>query len=143
MFQGDFVHNIDPKNRLFIPAKFREELGDTFVVYPSPDGCLFIFTEEHWKDVTKQIMMNSEKTSDRLSQRVAMYGVSTVSPDKQGRITLTPFLVKKAGLQKEVMIFGVNTRIELWDMDRWNAMMEEALNAEGEAAESLYPTINY
>ena len=144
MFQGNHVHNIDAKNRLFIPAKFREELGESFVVCPSPDGCLFVYTEEHWADIAQQISAKSQTRQDRIRQRNAFFGVTTVVPDKQGRITLTPILMEKAGLSKEVMIFGMTTRIEIWDMDRWNTMMASMLSAEnGLEDEDMFPEINY
>lgn len=144
MFQGDYIHNIDAKNRLFIPAKFREELGDSFVVCPSPDGCLFVYTEEHWQQIAAQIAQKSSSRIDRIRQRNALFGVTTVSPDKQGRITLTPRLIEKAHLQKEVMIFGMTNRIEIWDMERWNRMMDELPQSEdGMDSEDLYPEINY
>ena len=143
MFQGNFVHNLDAKNRLFIPAKFREELGESFVVCPSPDGCLFVYTEEHWADIAKQISMKSVTREDRMRQRKALFGVATVSPDKQGRITLTPMLMQKAGLTKEVMIFGMTTRIEIWDLDRWNDLMNAVEGEGGLEDEDAYPEINY
>lgn len=144
MFQGDYTHNLDAKNRLFIPANFRDELGDRFVVCPSPDGCLFVYTEDHWTDIAMQINQKSQTRRDRIKQRNALYGSTTVSPDKQGRITLPSILVQKAGLKKEVMIFGMSTRIEIWDIDRWNTMMNGAIDCEdGLDDEDLYPEINY
>lgn len=144
MFQGDFIHNLDAKNRLFIPAKFREELGNSFIVCPSPDGCLFVYTEDHWKDIAMQIAQKSASRRDRIRQRNSLFGVTQVTPDKQGRITLPPRLIEKAGLSKEVMIFGMTTRIEIWDLDRWNKMMDdEAVGEDGLEDEDLYPEINY
>ena len=142
MFQGAYIHNIDSKNRLFIPAKFRDELGDSFVIYPSPDGCLFVFTEEHWKDIANQIEAQSKTAADRIRQRTAMYGVDTVKPDKQGRVTLNSELIRRAGLKKEVMIFGMTNRVEIWDLDRWNRMMSQLPECgDGNSIEELYPEI--
>ncbi len=144
MFQGDYVHNIDSKNRLFIPAKFREELGESFIIYPSPDGCLFVFTEAHWQGIADQISAQSKTAADRIRQRNAMYGVISVKPDKQGRVTLTPELIRRAGLNKEVMIFGMTSRVEIWDLDRWNRMMSQLPDGtDGTSIEELYPEINY
>lgn len=144
MFQGDYVHNLDTKNRLFIPAKFREELGDEFVLYPSPDGCIFVFTKKHWDSIAEQIAAKSATRVDRNKQRRALLGVTNVSPDKQGRITLTPRLIEQAGLKKEVVIFGMMKRIEIWDMDRWNALVDGMPVADnGVEDEDFYPEINY
>lgn len=144
MFQGDYVHNLDAKNRLFIPSKFREELGDEFVLYPSPDGCIFIFTKEHWDSIAEQIAAKAITRVDRNKQRRALIGVTTVSPDKQGRITLTPRLIERAGLKKEVVIFGMMKRIEIWDMDRWNALVDGMpVGDNGVEDEDFYPEINY
>lgn len=141
LFQGDFQHNIDMKNRLFIPARFREALGDSFIVFPSPDGCLFIYTNERWEALANQIKGQSSTKEARRRQRRAFYGVLTVEPDKQGRITLSQKLVEHAGLKREVMIFGMTDRIEIWDMDRWN---EEAMIAPEDASEEeLYPELDY
>lgn len=141
LFQGDFKHTIDAKNRIFMPARFREALGESFIVYPAPDGCLFVFTNEKWETIANQIKGQSSTKEERKRQRRAFYGVLTVEPDKQGRITLSPFLVEHAGLKKDVMIFGMTDRIEIWDMDRWN---EEAMPASEDLSEDeLYPEIIY
>lgn len=144
MFQGTYTHSMDAKNRLFIPAKFREELGDSFVICPSPDGCLFVYTEAHWADIAEQIAEKSRTREDRMRQRHAFYGVTTVVPDKQGRITIPAILMDMAGLEKDVMIFGMTKRIEIWDLHRWNNMMEVVTAAEnGVEDEELFPEINY
>jgi len=140
LFQGDFKHTIDSKNRIFIPARFREALGDSFIVYPAPDGCLFIFTNEKWESIANQIKGQSATIEDRKRQRRAFYGVLTVEPDKQGRITLSQFLVDHAGLKKDVIIFGMTDRIEIWDLDRWN---NEAMASSEEMTDDIYPDIIY
>jgi len=140
LFQGDFKHTIDSKNRIFIPARFREALGDSFIVYPAPDGCLFIFTNEKWESIANQIKGQSATIEDRKRQRRAFYGVLTVEPDKQGRITLSQFLVDHAGLKKDVIIFGMTDRIEIWDLDRWN---NEAMASSEEMTDDIYPEIIY
>lgn len=125
VFQGEFNHTLDAKNRLFIPAKFREGLGEQFVVYPSPDGCLFCYTEEKWLEVAEQIEQCSGNTADRTMQRRLLRGVSTVTPDKQGRITLSGYHVERAALEKEVVVYGMTGRVEIWNVDRFNAEMGE------------------
>ena len=140
LFQGDFKHTIDSKNRIFIPARFREAHGASFIVYPAPDGCLFIFTNEKWESIANQIKGQSATIEDRKRQRRAFYGVLTVEPDKQGRITLSLILVDHAGLKKDVMIFGMTDRIEIWDLDRWN---NEAMASSEEMTDDIYPEIIY
>lgn len=126
VFQGEFYHTIDVKNRLFIPAKFREGLGEQFVVYPSADGCLFCYTEEKWLEVAAQIEQCSGNAEDRTRQRRLMRGVATVTPDKQGRITLTSYHVERAGLEKDVVVYGMTGRVEIWDVNRFNGEVGEA-----------------
>lgn len=124
-FEGEFYHTIDVKNRLFIPAKFREGLGESFKVYPAPEGCLFCYTEEKWNAVSAQIMQHSSKSMDRTRQRQLARGVGTGAPDKQGRITLTAYQADWAGLKKDVVVYGVTDRVEIWDAEKFNKEMGE------------------
>lgn len=144
MFQGEYYHSLDSKNRLFIPARFREELGNEFYLTPSPEGCIFVFPEERWKFICDQQSQNDSTVADRNKIRRALWGVTSVTPDKQGRVTLTPRLIQYADLQKEVLIFGMTTRVEIWNLDRFNnAISSNPKPIEGLIDESLFPYVNF
>lgn len=120
-FLGTFQHTLDVKNRLFIPARFRDGLGERFVVMRAPDRCLFIYDDENWIRIMSQVRSKSATAEDRARQRNTYRGIITVTPDKQGRITLPQELIEYAGLGKEVVIFGCDNRIELWSREAWDA----------------------
>ena len=120
MFMGEYEHSIDNKGRVIIPAKFREQLGETFVLTKGLDGCLFIYTNEDWEafaDKLKNISFGSDKS--RKLQRYFMAGAVSVEVDKQGRILIPAKLRNLAGLTKDVSLLGVGNRIELWDTETW------------------------
>lgn len=126
-FLGEFEHNIDQKNRVFIPAKFRDALGTSFTVCRAPEEkCLFVYTEEKWEELSSQVSAKSDTLEARQRQRQFFRGSQTVEPDKQGRITISQRLCDYAGLTREVVIFGADTRVELWDRDTFEAAMDEA-----------------
>ncbi len=117
MFFGEYTHTLDAKNRLFIPAQFREELGARFVICKSPPGntCVFAYSEERFKVLGLQI---KEKAGLR-QQRFAFEGITTVEIDKSGRITINQKLCEYAQLLKNVVVFGAYDRIELWDEEKF------------------------
>ncbi|MBQ6362061.1 MAG: division/cell wall cluster transcriptional repressor MraZ [Lachnospiraceae bacterium] len=120
MFMGEYEHSIDNKGRVIIPAKFREQLGDTFVLTKGLDGCLFIYTNEDWAafaEKLKNTSFGSEKS--RKLQRYFMAGAVQVEADKQGRILIPGKLRDLAGLTKDVSLLGVGNRIELWNTETW------------------------
>ncbi|MDD6212217.1 MAG: division/cell wall cluster transcriptional repressor MraZ [Clostridiales bacterium] len=120
MFMGEYNHNIDAKGRLIIPAKFREQLGDTFVVTQGLDGCLFVYTNDDWKlfeEKLNQLPLTSAKA--RKFSRFFLAGAVLCEVDKQGRILLPAKLRAAAGLDKDVILAGVGDRIEIWDRLRW------------------------
>ena len=138
MFMGEYNHSIDNKGRLIIPAKFREQLGDTFVVTQGLDGCLFIYANEEWEAFTeklKQLPLTNLKA--RKFTRYFLAGATSCEVDKQGRILIPQKLRQSAGLTKDVVLAGVGSRIEIWDCDRWEEnstyedMEEIAENMEG------------
>lgn len=126
-FLGEYQHNIDQKNRVFIPAKFRDALGESFTLCQAPsEGCLFAYPDEKWEELSREISAQTNTLEARQRQRLFFRGSQTVEPDKQGRITITQKLCDYANLAKEVVIFGADTRVELWDKEKWERMMDEA-----------------
>ncbi len=120
MFMGEYNHTVDTKGRLIIPAKFREALGDEFVVTKGLDGCLFVYSNEEWKNIEEKFRNTPLTTKDaRKFSRFFFAGAATCELDKQGRILIPAVLREFAGLQKDVVLAGVFNKIEIWDKERW------------------------
>lgn len=120
MFMGEYNHTVDPKGRLIVPAKFREQLGDAFVVTKGLDGCLFVYSADEWHGIEEKfrtIPMNNKDA--RTFMRFFFAGAATVEVDKQGRILLPPVLREYAHLQRDVVLVGVLSRVEIWDSEKW------------------------
>ncbi|MCR5468599.1 MAG: division/cell wall cluster transcriptional repressor MraZ [Lachnospiraceae bacterium] len=121
MLMGEFNHSIDTKGRVIIPSKFRESLGDVFVVTKGLDGCLFGYPIDEWKIIEEKFRSIPLTTKDaRKFSRFFFAGASDCELDKQGRVLLPQVLREHAGLTKDVVVVGVLNRIEIWDKDRWN-----------------------
>ena len=121
MFMGEYSHTIDTKGRLIIPSKFREELGETFVVTKGLDGCLFVFSDEEWRAF--EIKLKSLPLTNKNARQFARFFVAGATPcelDKQGRILLPATLREFAGLEKDVVLTGMLNRIEIWSKEKWN-----------------------
>ena len=120
MFMGEYNHTIDAKGRLIIPAKFREVLGDEFVVTKGMDVCLFVFDNSEWQVFAEKLrslpMIDKEV---RQFTRFFLAGAASVEVDKQGRILLPSVLRDFAGITKDTVLIGVGSRIEIWSKDRW------------------------
>jgi len=142
MFYGEFVHSIDGKGRLIIPAKFRETLRenyiDKFFVTRGLEHCLFVFTPREWNLlVTKLKEQPMTKGKSRDFMRLFLAGACEVECDKQGRIMIQQSLIKWAGIKKDVVVVGVLNRFEIWDEESWRAFeLERGSNYE-ELAEQL------
>ena len=130
---SEYNHTLDTKGRLIIPAKFRETLGEEFVISKGMDGCLFVYAGDDWnafeQKLTSLPLINKEA---RQFARFFLAGAATVEVDKQGRILLPAHLREFAGLEKDVVVIGANTKAEIWDRARW-----EALNAAWDPGEML------
>lgn len=120
MFMGTYEHSIDTKGRVIIPAKFRETLGDSFVVTLGLDGCLFVYPEEEWEDFVKQLRELPGSKEARKLQRYFMAGAAPCDVDKQGRVLIPSGLREKAGLEKDIVFVGVMSKIEIWSRERWD-----------------------
>ena len=120
MFKGEYNHTIDEKGRLIIPAKFREELGNEFVVTRGLDGCLFGYNNSEWQVFEDKLRALPLTNKDaRQFQRFMLAGAASVEIDKQGRILLPQVLRAFAGLDKDVVLIGVAGRIEIWSKDKY------------------------
>ena len=122
MFMGDYNHTIDTKGRLIIPSKFREALGDEFVVTKGLDGCLFVYDNTEWQSFEGKLKALPLTNKDaRQFVRFFLAGAAAVEVDKQGRILLPSVLREFAGLEKEVVLVGVASRVEIWSKTKWES----------------------
>jgi MraZ protein len=124
VFLGQYSHTVDTKGRTFIPAKYRDELGDTFVVTRGTAKCLTVYPMAEWEAYTAKIAGLPQAQAAKL-RRFVFSNASDVSPDSQGRIMLTAGLRSYAGIEKNVVIIGLGSYIEIWAEDAWNAENEE------------------
>ena len=143
MFMSEYNHTVDPKGRLIIPSKFRDQLGDEFVVSKGMDGCLFVYANEDWaafeEKLTALPLINKEA---RQFARFFLSGAAQVEVDKQGRILLPQNLRDFAELTKDVVLVGVGSRIEIWSKDKWdNVSADENMDDIAKAMEALGLTI--
>ena len=121
MFMSEYNHSIDAKGRVIVPVKFREALGDEFVVTQGLDGCLFVFPNSEWKNFEEKLKSLPMSNKDaRKFVRFFLAGAALVEIDKQGRILIPPVLRQFAALEKDVVVVGVGSRVEIWDKNRWD-----------------------
>lgn len=142
MFYGEHLHSIDDKNRVIIPARFREalEAADSAMLYLTKglDECLFVFTEKEWKaQENKFKAMSFTKKEYRKFQRIFFAGATQALPDKQWRILVPDYLKEYGKLSKEIMIVGVSNRIEIWDKAKWAEFYKSSKENYEEIAENL------
>ena len=139
MLLGEYHHNIDDKGRLVIPTKYREELGDTFVIARGIEKCLYVYSTSEWeKLVSKLNTLPFTKKDARTFTRSFFSGATVCEFDKSGRINITSPLVSYAGLKNECVIIGVNDRLEIWSEDAFNNFMNENSEQLEEIAEHLF-----
>ncbi len=138
MFLGEYSHAIDAKGRLIIPAKFREGLGERFIATRGLENCLFVFPTKEFEalaDKMRQLPMGSGAA--REFTRLLFSGASECELDPQGRILLPTSLRTYAGLEKEVVLVGVSSRVEIWSQAKWEEYCAKAEASFAETAEKL------
>lgn len=120
MFYGEYLHTIDPKSRIIIPSKFREGLGRNFILTKGLDNCLFAYSLNEWNNFENKLKSLSLADRDaRAFVRFFFAGAIECELDKQGRILIPQNLKEYAGLEKDVYVIGVSTRVEIWDKAKW------------------------
>lgn len=138
MFMGEFHHTIDDKGRMIIPAKFREELGDTFVVTRGMDKCLFVYPEQEWKQLEEKLKtLPFTKKDARAFTRFFFSGATESELDKQGRVNIPATLRHYALLEKECVVIGVSSRVEIWSKSNWEEYFAESEESFSEIAEGI------
>ena len=120
MLIGEFIHNVDKKKRVAIPAKFRRELGKKAVVTRGFDNCLVVYPMREWEIVAEKLSsLPMGQADNRNFARLFLAGASEVSLDSLGRILIPDYLKKFAGLKDKVVITGVHKKLEIWDEKSW------------------------
>ncbi|WP_442599401.1 division/cell wall cluster transcriptional repressor MraZ [Neobacillus sp. D3-1R] len=138
MFMGEHHHNIDSKGRLIVPAKFRDDLGEMFVITRGLDQCLFGYPLNEWKEIeTKLKGLPLTKKDARAFTRFFFSGATESEIDKQGRINIPTPLLQYAKLEKECVILGVSNRIEIWSKQIWEDYFNESEESFAEIAENM------
>lgn len=138
MFIGEYSHNLDTKNRLMVPVKFRGQLTDGAVVTRGLDGCLWLFSKSEFERLAENIaeLPFTQKNSRDFS-RLMLSGAMEVEIDRIGRIVLPGYLKEFAGIKIQIIITGVNNRIEIWPSDRWQEFKGDMEKRGDEIAENL------
>lgn len=126
MFLGTHAPRLDDKGRIFLPAKFRDELAGGLVITKGQERCLYVWPLEEFGRLTES-MRNAPVTAKptRDYMRVLFAGASDEVPDRQGRVTIPPALRDYAGLARDCIVIGANTRVEIWDAQAWESYLNE------------------
>ncbi|TZE81943.1 division/cell wall cluster transcriptional repressor MraZ [Calorimonas adulescens] len=138
MLIGEYRHTLDSKGRIIIPAKFRGELGEHFVMTKGLDGCLFVYPLSEWQsieDKLRKLPMN--KKDARTFERFFFSGAVECEMDNQGRVVIPQNLREYAGITNEVVIIGISTRVEIWSQDKWENYNNESDYTYEDIAERL------
>lgn len=138
MLIGEYEHSLDVKGRLILPAKIREDMGDKFIVTKGLDGCLFGFSQNEWtnfEEKLKTLPLTNKNARDFV--RFFLSGAIECEIDKQGRFLIASNLREYATMEKEVVIIGVGTRIEIWNKDKWKTYNSDENISADEIAENM------
>lgn len=135
---GEYLHSIDIKGRLILPAKFREGLGDTFIATKGLDNCLFVYTKDEWAILENKLkQLPLAKPEARAFVRFFFAGAAELECDKQGRVLIPNSLREHAKLDKDVVVLGVSNRIEIWSKEAWDSYNSEVGPTVAQIAENL------
>jgi MraZ protein len=138
MFMGEYHHTIDLKGRMIIPSKFRDGLGESFVITRGLDQCLFGYPMSEWKLIEEKLKaLPLTKKDARAFTRFFFSGATECELDKQGRVNIATPLLQYAKLEKECVVIGVSNRIELWSKSIWENYVAEQEDSFEEIAENM------
>ncbi|MBQ1496657.1 MAG: division/cell wall cluster transcriptional repressor MraZ [Bacilli bacterium] len=139
MFMGEFHHNIDEKNRLIIPSKFRNELGNKFIVTRGIEKCLFIYSLDEWNKIVDKLKeLPFTRKDARTFMRMFLSGATECELDNNGRINIPNPLKEYANIKKEVVVIGVNERLEIWSNEGFDDFFNDNIDNFDEIAEGLF-----
>ncbi|WP_027405719.1 division/cell wall cluster transcriptional repressor MraZ [Anaerovibrio sp. RM50] len=138
MLMGEYNHSLDAKGRVILPADFRSELGESFIITKGLDNCLFIYPQSEWEQLSVKLrQLPLAKTEARAFVRFFFSGARQVELDKQGRFLIPATLREHASLKKDAILIGVSNRIEVWSKDEWLKYNEEITPSVSAIAETL------
>jgi MraZ protein len=140
MLIGQYTHTIDDKNRLSLPAKFRQEMGKTVIITPGLDSCLFVFTTKQWEKISESLSVGESsmlQADNRSFNRYLLGGAVEVEVDAVGRMLVPGHLRDRAKLGDKVVFIGVRDRVEIWNEDVWKAYAAEVERKADALAEKL------
>lgn len=133
MLIGEYQHTLDPKKRLSLPSKFRKDLGKNVIITRGLDKCLFVFSAPAWKKLAAKFSELSIGSSDtRGFNRFMLAGASEAEVDTAGRVLIPDYLKDFAGLKSDVVVAGVNDRVEVWDKKKWESYKDQ-IESQGDA----------
>ena len=139
MFIGEYHHTIDEKGRIIIPVKFREELGNNFIITRGIENCLFVYSAENWAKITNKLnSLPFTKKDARTFNRFFMSGATSVELDKQGRVNISKPLIDYASLIKDCVIIGTGDRLEVWSQESWESFFDSTKDSMSDIAENLF-----
>ncbi|AQQ53801.1 division/cell wall cluster transcriptional repressor MraZ [Planococcus lenghuensis] len=138
MFMGEYQHTVDAKGRIIVPSKFREQLGEAFVLTRGLDNCLFGYPMEEWRKMEEKLKaLPVTKRDARAFTRFFFSGATEVELDKQGRVNVPPMLRSYANLEKDCIVLGVSNRFEIWSQGAWEKYFTESEDSFNDIAEEL------
>ncbi len=136
---GEYHHNMDDKNRVIVPSKFREKLGETFVITRGLENCLFVYSTEDWERIVKKLeSLPFTRKDARKFMRFFLSGATNLEFDKQGRITISSPLLSQANINNECVIIGVGERVEIWGLEEWEKFFDDSKEDISDIAENLF-----
>ena len=138
MLIGEYEHSLDVKGRLIMPAKLREDMGEKFIVTKGLDGCLFGFSQNEWtnfEEKLKTLPLTNKNARDFV--RFFLSGAMECEIDKQGRFLISSKLREYANMEKDVVIIGVGTRLEIWNREKWKTYNSDENISADEIAENM------
>jgi MraZ protein len=142
MFLGTHSPRLDDKGRLFLPAKYREELSGGLVITKGQERCLYVFPMAEFQRITEALRVAPVTAKAvRDYSRVFFASASDELPDKQGRITIPPALRGYAGLDRDCVVIGANTRLEIWDAQAWETYLEQSEQQFSDLSEEVLPGV--
>ena len=141
-FMGTYTPKLDDKGRLFLPAKFRDELAEGLVVTRGQERCLYVWSMEEFTKLTERLRDTSvTNKSARDYVRMFFAGASDETPDKQGRITVPPMLRGYASLERDCIVIGAMNRIEIWDAASWQTYSDQQEQAFADLSDEVFPGV--
>jgi len=138
MFMGEYQHAMDEKGRLIVPAKFREGLGEKFVITRGLDNCLFVYPMEQWKQLEDKIKeLPTSHADTRAFVRMFFSGAVEAELDKQGRVVIPAHLREHARIERDLYVIGVSTKVEIWAKETWESYSSQAQQSYESIAEKI------